>query len=79
MVHHWVRVPAKDLVETISSGWLLPLDRDRAGKKDFMLTWTFTALQEVMVYHILDKESGVMTISAYFSAHGSGRSEFLWA
>lgn len=48
--------------------WLSALDCPRAGTEDFMLTWTFTALQEIMVYHIFVKDCAIMTISAYFSA-----------
>lgn len=59
--------------------WLAALDYPRARREDFVLTWTFTVLQEFIVYHIFVRECAIITIFAYFSACGSGISEFLWA
>lgn len=45
---------------------LAALDGPRVGREDLMMTWTFTALHEIMVYHIF--VCATMTLSAYFSA-----------
>lgn len=40
-----------------------------------MLPWTLTALREVILYHVLDEESAIMTIPAWFSGHSFESSE----